>query len=55
VALAVMLERRVAPSILSADFGHLGAQVAEVLAAGAKVIHVDVRMVTSSRRSRSGR
>ena len=31
-----------APSILSADFGHLGAQVAEVLAAGAKVIHVDV-------------
>jgi ribulose-phosphate 3-epimerase len=42
VALAVMLERRVAPSILSADFGRLGAQVAEVLAAGAKVIHVDV-------------
>jgi ribulose-phosphate 3-epimerase len=35
-------ERRVAPSILSADFARLGAQVAEVLAAGARVIHVDV-------------
>jgi len=34
--------RRVAPSILSADFAHLGAQVDEVLAAGARVIHVDV-------------
>jgi ribulose-phosphate 3-epimerase len=33
---------RIAPSILSADFGRLGAQVAEVLAAGARVIHVDV-------------
>ncbi len=32
----------VAPSILSADFGRLGEQVAEVLAAGARVIHVDV-------------
>ncbi|MBA2515723.1 MAG: ribulose-phosphate 3-epimerase [Solirubrobacterales bacterium] len=32
----------VAPSILSADFARLGAQVAEVMAAGAKVIHVDV-------------
>jgi ribulose-phosphate 3-epimerase len=32
----------VAPSILSADFGRLGAQLDEVLAAGAKVIHVDV-------------
>jgi ribulose-phosphate 3-epimerase len=42
VALAVMLERRVAPSILSADFSRLGAEVGEVLAAGAKVIHVDV-------------
>lgn len=37
-----MLDRRIAPSILSADFGRLGAQVAEVLGAGAKVIHVDV-------------
>ena len=34
--------RRVAPSILSADFGRLGAQVAEVMDAGARVIHVDV-------------
>ena len=34
--------RQVAPSILSADFARLGAQVAEVLAAGARVIHVDV-------------
>jgi ribulose-phosphate 3-epimerase len=33
---------RVAPSILSADFGRLRAQVAEVLEAGARVIHVDV-------------
>jgi ribulose-phosphate 3-epimerase len=34
--------RGVAPSILAADFGHLSDQVATVLAAGAKVIHVDV-------------
>lgn len=33
---------RVAPSILSADFARLGSQVAEVIAAGARVIHVDV-------------
>jgi ribulose-phosphate 3-epimerase len=33
---------RVAPSILSADFARLGEQVAEVLDAGARVIHVDV-------------
>jgi ribulose-phosphate 3-epimerase len=33
---------RVAPSILSADFGRLREQVGEVLAAGARVIHVDV-------------
>lgn len=32
----------VAPSILAADFARLGAQVEEVLAAGARVIHVDV-------------
>jgi ribulose-phosphate 3-epimerase len=32
----------VAPSILSADFTRLGAQVAEVMAAGARVIHVDI-------------
>ncbi len=35
-------ELRVAPSILSADFARLGPQVQEVLAAGARVIHVDV-------------
>ncbi len=35
-------ELRVAPSILSADFARLGSQVEEVLAAGARVIHVDV-------------
>jgi len=33
---------RVAPSILSADFGKLGAQLDEVLEAGARVIHFDV-------------
>jgi ribulose-phosphate 3-epimerase len=34
--------RRIAPSILSADFSQLGAQVAEVMDAGARLIHVDV-------------
>jgi ribulose-phosphate 3-epimerase len=34
--------RRIAPSILSADFARLGEQVDEVIAAGARVIHVDV-------------
>ena len=38
----LLRERRIAPSILSADFARLGEQVDEVLAAGAKVIHVDV-------------
>jgi ribulose-phosphate 3-epimerase len=33
---------RVAPSILSSDFARLREQVAEVLGAGARVIHVDV-------------
>ena len=37
-----LLERRVVPSILSADFARLGSQVGDVLAAGARVIHVDV-------------
>jgi ribulose-phosphate 3-epimerase len=37
-----MTERRVAPSILSADFARLGEQVGEVMDAGARVIHVDV-------------
>jgi ribulose-phosphate 3-epimerase len=34
--------RRVAPSILSADFARLGDAVAEVMDAGARLIHVDV-------------
>jgi ribulose-phosphate 3-epimerase len=39
---SLYVSRRVAPSILSADFARLGEQVAEVMAAGARVIHVDV-------------
>jgi ribulose-phosphate 3-epimerase len=39
---AELRELRIAPSILSADFARLGAQVKEVLDAGARVIHVDV-------------
>jgi ribulose-phosphate 3-epimerase len=38
----ILREVRIAPSILSADFARLGEQVAEVLDAGARVIHVDV-------------
>jgi ribulose-phosphate 3-epimerase len=38
----LMRARRVAPSILAADFSRLGAQVDEVIAAGARVIHCDV-------------
>ena len=34
--------KRIAPSILSADFAQLGSQIAEVMDAGARVIHVDV-------------
>jgi ribulose-phosphate 3-epimerase len=34
--------RRIAPSILAADCARLGAQVREVMDAGARVIHVDV-------------
>jgi len=34
--------REVVPSILAADLSRLGAQVGQVLAAGARVIHVDV-------------
>jgi ribulose-phosphate 3-epimerase len=36
------MTRRVAPSILAADFGRLREQVQEVVAAGANVVHVDV-------------
>jgi ribulose-phosphate 3-epimerase len=39
---ALLHQRRVAPSILSADFSRLGAHVAEVLDVGARVIHVDI-------------
>jgi len=42
VAKPGLTERHVAPSILAADFARLGAQVGAVLAAGARVIHVDV-------------
>src|SRR6058998_2428758 len=38
----LMSELRVAPSILSADFARLGEQVAQVIDAGARVIHFDV-------------
>jgi ribulose-phosphate 3-epimerase len=36
------MTRRVAPSVLAADFSRLGAQVQEVVDAGATIIHVDV-------------
>ena len=39
---SLLLSRQVVPSILSADLARLGSQVDEVLAAGARVIHVDV-------------
>jgi ribulose-phosphate 3-epimerase len=42
VSADLLSEPRVAPSILSADFARLGAQVAAVMDAGARVIHVDV-------------
>jgi len=38
----VSREIKIAPSILSADFARLGEQVAEVTAAGAHYIHIDV-------------
>jgi ribulose-phosphate 3-epimerase len=38
----LLQEPRVAPSILSADMGRLGAQIEEVMEAGARVIHFDV-------------
>jgi ribulose-phosphate 3-epimerase len=41
-ATELLPDRRVAPSILSADFARLGAQVDVVMEAGARVIHVDV-------------
>jgi ribulose-phosphate 3-epimerase len=38
----LLRQPRVAPSILSADFSHLSQQVADVMDAGARVIHCDV-------------
>ena len=38
----LLRDRRVAPSILAADYARLGEQVREVVEAGARVIHVDV-------------
>jgi ribulose-phosphate 3-epimerase len=38
----LLAEPRVAPSILAADMGRLGAQIDEVMDAGARVIHFDV-------------
>ena len=38
----LLRDRRVAPSILAADYTRLGAQVEEVMDAGARVIHIDV-------------
>jgi ribulose-phosphate 3-epimerase len=40
--LELLRDVRVVPSILSADFARLGEQVGEVLAAGARMIHVDI-------------
>jgi ribulose-phosphate 3-epimerase len=42
VPVELLQDRRVAPSILASDFARLGEQVAEVMDAGARVIHVDV-------------
>ncbi|MEA2273291.1 MAG: ribulose-phosphate 3-epimerase [Solirubrobacteraceae bacterium] len=42
MTLELLQAQRVAPSILSADFARLGSAVAEVMDAGARVIHVDV-------------
>lgn len=36
------MKRRIAPSILAADFGRLREQVREVVDAGAEVIHIDI-------------
>jgi len=42
VAAELLRSRRVAPSILASDFARVGDQVDNVMAAGARVIHVDV-------------
>ena len=38
-----MVEYRIAPSILSANFATLGQEVEDVMKAGADVVHFDVR------------
>ena len=40
----------VAPSILSADYGRLGEEIAAVMAAGARAIHVDDRQLEPATR-----
>jgi ribulose-phosphate 3-epimerase len=42
VGAELLSDKRVAPSILAADFSRLGEQVAQVMNEGARVIHVDV-------------
>ncbi len=41
-AAELLRDTRVAPSILAADHSRMGAQVEEIMAAGARVVHVDV-------------
>ena len=36
------MRRRIAPSILAADFGRLHEQVQAVVDAGAEVVHIDI-------------
>ena len=36
------MRRRIAPSILAADFGRLREQVQAVVDAGAEVVHIDI-------------
>jgi ribulose-phosphate 3-epimerase len=40
--IALAMKFRIAPSLLSADFGRLGEEVRDVIAAGADLIHFDV-------------
>lgn len=42
MSIDLLAERQVAPSILASDFARFGEQVETVMAAGARVIHVDV-------------